>query len=110
MDSGGYVYLICDPVKEHYKIGVTRNPNCNRIKQLQTANSSKLHIVDMIQVEQPFLLEKLLHKNFILKKQEGEWYDLSVYDVSKFKDTCEYYKNYINNIKHNVFIRENYKK
>lgn len=51
MDSDGYVYLICDPVKEHYKIGVTRNPNCYRIKQLQTANSSKLHIVDMIQSE-----------------------------------------------------------
>ena len=37
---GGYVYLICDPDKDAYKIGVTRNLNQNRIKKLQTGNAT----------------------------------------------------------------------
>lgn len=40
----------------------------------------------------------------MLKKQEGEWYDLSAGDVSEFRNTCEYYKDYINIIKHNDYI------
>ena len=50
---GGYIYLICDPVTETYKIGVTRNLNSNRIKKLQTGNSSELHIVNTYKCNYP---------------------------------------------------------
>ena len=42
---GGYIYLICDPANDTYKIGVTRDINSNRLKKLQTGNSTELHIV-----------------------------------------------------------------
>ena len=47
----GYVYLICDPATDHFKIGVTRNTIQNRIKKLQTGNPSKLFIKDFYETE-----------------------------------------------------------
>lgn len=43
-DNSGYVYLICDPANNTYKIGVTRNLKSKRLKKLQTGNSTELHI------------------------------------------------------------------
>ena len=38
---GGYIYLICDPANDTYKIGVTRNLNSNRIKN----NDSRIILI-----------------------------------------------------------------
>ena len=53
---GGYIYLICDPANDTYKIGVTRDINSNRLKKLQTGNSTELHIVYIYKCEYPFRL------------------------------------------------------
>lgn len=104
-----YVYLICDPDQNVYKIGVTRNIVQNRLKKLQTGNSSELHIVYTVETDYPFRLETLLHNKFSNKKVQGEWYKLSDEDVKNFKDTCQYYKNIINSMLNNPYFNKNIK-
>lgn len=47
----GYVYLICDPATDRFKIGVTRDLKSNRLKKLQTGNSTELFIRDIYETE-----------------------------------------------------------
>ena len=109
INDSGYVYLICDPANNTYKIGVTRNLNSKRIKKLQTGNSTELHIVYTIETKYPFRLESLLHNKYNDKKLNGEWYALSNIDVSTFKDTCNNYINMINSMLNNPYFSKNLK-
>ena len=84
----GFVYLICDPKNEYYKIGVTTGSIENRIKKLQTGNGTELHITSWFETEHPFKLEKLLHARYVTKRREGEWFSLDSYDILHFKDVC----------------------
>ena len=85
----GYVYLLCDPNQEYYKIGVTRGSIQNRIKKLQTGNGTHIHIVSYYKTEYPFKLEKLLHTKFAPKRVLNEWFDLDVNDITQFLSICE---------------------
>ena len=67
-----YVYLICDPAQNLFKIGVTKNLCNKRIKQLQTGNGTELHIVNYHETYYPYRIEQLLHNNFHLKREHGE--------------------------------------
>ena len=51
---GCYIYLICDPSIDAFKIGVTRDINSKRIKKLQTGNPTELHIVKTYKCDYPF--------------------------------------------------------
>ena len=102
----GYVYLICDPSQESYKIGCTRNIAQKRLQSLQTGNSTKLHIVETVKTDYPFRLETMLHKKYNHKKLHNEWYDLNTEDISKFKETCNHYNNIINTLKDNPFFNK----
>jgi len=106
---GGYVYLICDPANNTYKIGVTRNLKSNRIKKLQTGNSTELHIVSLYEAEYPFRLEKMLHANFMLKQELNEWYNLDLQDIVHFQDTCKKLDNIIELLKDNPFFAKDLK-
>ena len=105
----GFVYLICNPDQNCYKIGVTRNLAQKRLKQLQTGNSSKLHIVYSVYSEYPFRLESMLHKTFDSKRSEGEWFNLDQNDVINFKDICNKKINIINIMKDNPFFNKDLK-
>ena len=105
----GYVYLICDPNQNAYKIGVTRNIVQNRLKKLQTGNSAELHIIHIIETKYPFRLETLLHNNYKDKKIYGEWYALTSDDINNFKSTCENLINIINSMLNNPFFSKSIK-
>lgn len=104
---GGYIYLICDPSNDSYKIGVTRNINSNRIKKLQTGNSTELYIVKTYKCEFPFRLEKMLHFKFSNKHILNEWFNLNTDDIVNFEKTCIELNNQINILKSNPFFNKN---
>lgn len=100
----GFVYLICDPSQEAYKIGVTRNLAQQRLKKLQTGNASEMHIVDSIETDYPFRLESMLHNKFKSKKALNEWFYLEPDDVINFKDICQKQLDIIEVMKDNPFF------
>lgn len=104
---GGYVYLICDPANDTYKIGVTRNLKSNRLKKLQTGNSTELHIVSVYYHDYPFRLEKMLHLHFRDKQALNEWYYLDLQDTTNFKDTCDMLSKRIKSLEDNPFFMKN---
>lgn len=100
----GYVYLICDPQSDCYKIGVTRGSIDKRIKKLQTGNCNELHIVSYFNYEKPFLLERMLHSKYKLKNKLNEWYSLESKDVLEFTNTCNELVKVIDCLKDNPFF------
>lgn len=106
---GGYVYLICDPDKDAYKIGVTRNLNQNRIKKLQTGNATELHMITYVYCDYPFRLETILHNRFSHKKAIGEWFYLDADDVLNFKSIALQMVDNIMLMKDNIFFSKNLK-
>ena len=98
----GYVYLICDPVNDTFKIGVTKKLDIEeRVRKLQT----ELFIRSFYQCEYPFRLEKLLHTKFHQKRKTGEWFSLDCKDVCNFKKTCEELDEIIQSLTKNPFIK-----
>ena len=106
---GGYVYLICDPANDTYKIGVTRDINSNRLKKLQTGNSTELHIVYTYKCEYPFRLEPMLHSHYTNKQELNEWFNLDGNYIFKFKNKCEELDNNIHILLDNPFFAKNIK-
>lgn len=105
----GYIYLICDPDKDHYKIGVTREKDSKRIKKLQTGNSCELHIVHIYECEYPFRLETMLHNYYKDKCVLNEWFELSEDEVIYFLNKCKEFDSIINELKCNPFFNKNLK-
>lgn len=102
----GYVYLICDPSNDTFKIGVTKKLDIEeRVRKLQTGNSTELFIRSFYKCEYPFRLEKLLHTRFYNKRQIGEWFSLDCKDVCNFKKTCEELDEIIQSLTENPFIK-----
>lgn len=106
---GGYVYLICDPSNDKYKIGVTRNLKSNRLKKLQTGNPTKLHIVSTYYCDYPFRTEKMLHEYYNSKHELNEWYNLDIEDIVGFKDVCKDITNTIKVLSNNPFFMKDIK-
>ena len=106
---GGYVYLICDPSNDTFKIGVTRDINSNRLKKLQTGNSTELHIVSVYQCDYPFRLEKMLHSKLSNYRVLNEWFNLPVDIVVNFKSVCNEMNSVINVMLDNPFFVKNIK-
>jgi hypothetical protein len=104
---GGYVYLVCDPANDTFKIGVTRDIQSNRFKKLQTGNSTELHVVNIYQCDYPFRLEKMLHFRFSPKHTLNEWFTLDSHDVSRFNDICEETNNILKAMLSNPFFEKN---
>ena len=102
----GYIYLICDPSTETYKIGRTSNPVEKRLKQLQTSCSGELFIMDTYETEYPAQLEKMLHRKFFTKKQLNEWFKLDSDDICCFSDICKQYYEIITSLKTNYFYNK----
>lgn len=105
----GYVYLICDPATDRFKIGVTRDLKSNRLKKLQTGNSTELFIRDIYETEWPFRLETMLHKHFSEKHVLNEWFKLDVNDVVRFKEICKTLENTIKVLADNPFFSKDLK-
>lgn len=100
----GYVYLICDPNAELYKIGATRGSVENRLKQLQTGNGTEVHLVHKHATKYPYRVESMLHSRFSLVREEGEWFLLSPDDVISFPSICESIEKTIEVLAENPFF------
>lgn len=101
----GYVYLICDMNNDSFKIGVTKKKDIeDRMKKLQTGNSTSLFISSYYETEYPFRLEKLLHNHFANKRLVGEWFSLDAKDVASFKKTCSILESIVMSLKDNPFV------
>lgn len=105
----GYVYLICDPSNDMFKIGVTRDLKSNRLKKLQTGNPSELFIRTIYETEWPFRLETMLHAYFRPKLVLNEWFKLDIHDVSTFHETCHRLEDNIKSLMVNPFFSKNLK-
>lgn len=94
----GYIYLICDPSADTYKIGRTNNNVEKRLKQLQTGCSSELFIVNRYETDYPVQLENFLHRKFINKRQLNEWFKLESFDIKNFNNVCRHYEEIIKSL------------
>jgi hypothetical protein len=81
------IYLIKENDTNYYKIGVTKQPIYNRIKQLQTGNAHQITLVDFYETAYK-KVEKFLHGKFKKYKVGGEWFDLPLEEVIRFKRSC----------------------
>ena len=102
--NGGYVYLIAEwdrmeEDKNPVKIGFTRDSIENRMKELQTGNSSGLHVLSWFETKNPLRLEKMLHLHYFKSKINREWFLFSDRDVLDFKKICEYKEKVIELLK-----------
>ena len=98
----GYVYLLTDG--EFFKIGVTRGSIEKRIKKLQTGNPDHIAIVNYHLTEYPFKLESALHARHAHQRINNEWFDLSLNDVTSFKQECEGIDQMFDQLKDNPFF------
>lgn len=105
----GYVYLICDPAKDMFKIGVTRDLASQRVKRLQTGNSTELFIHTIYKTKYPFRLESMLHKRFQSKKELNEWFHLDIDDVLNFEQTCKSLESQIECLLDNPYFSKDLK-
>lgn len=106
---GGYIYVICDPANEVYKIGVTRDLKSNRIKKLQTGNPNELHIVYIYKCDYPFRLETILHNHYSNFNVMNEWFALSPEQVFDFKNICKEKDRWLHSLLSNPFFSKNIK-
>lgn len=105
----GYVYLICDPANTTFKIGVTRDLKSQRLKKLQTGNSTELFLSGIYKTKYPFRMESMLHSKFKVKNELNEWFNLNSYEVSHFNDICKEVEETIDIMLDNPFFNKNLK-
>ena len=70
----GFIYFIVDPDRNQVKIGYSANPT-KRLKQLETATSSKLVLAAAIPGDRK--IEADYHYHFAMYKTRREWFELS---------------------------------
>lgn len=107
--SSGYVYLICDPASDKFKIGMTKGPIEERISELQTGNPNELFISDYHYTNYPYRVESMLHSRYKSQNVLNEWFDLSSSDVSGFKNECNKIEDIIETLKENPFFAKGLK-
>lgn len=85
------VYLIAayHDNKTFYKIGWTKRDPEKRLKELRTANSHDLELVDFFESKWGPRIEINLHRKFNHIKKNGEWFELSDIDRDNFKKICQ---------------------
>lgn len=99
-----YVYLLCDSGQDNmFKIGITKKNIYKRIKELQTGNGSEIFLVNYHETDFPFFIEKMMHLRHFGNHRRGEWFELSDYDITMFKEHCNECEEVANAMKDNPF-------
>lgn len=101
----GFVYLICDPSTDMFKIGVTRGSVEKRLKKLQTGNGTEIFLVNSYETDIPFYIEKSLHLHFFGKNSLNEWFCLNAEDIQNFENLCKKFENIAESLKDNMFFK-----
>jgi len=95
-----YIYLIKDIQSDVYKIGYSKNVN-KRIKQLKTANSGTLRLIESFKTQHNRKVETALHNRYKNKHVNGEWFELSNEEIKSFGADCINIENHITILKKN---------
>jgi len=74
-----YVYCIRNTKTRRVKLGKGNNP-LKRLKTLQTGSADPLVLEGTIQTDEPFRVEKTLHRIFGAYRVKGEWFDIAERD------------------------------
>jgi predicted GIY-YIG superfamily endonuclease len=84
-----YIYLIQKNTEAIYKIGISDNPS-KRVKQLQTGNSARLHLIKVFPVDNARATEKRLHRLLMFHRcsPNGEWFKLTPEHVELVTEIC----------------------
>jgi hypothetical protein len=84
-----YIYLIQKNTESIYKIGISDNP-LKRVKQLQTGNSARLHLIKIFPVANAPAIEKRLHRLLMFHRcsPHGEWFKLTPEYVELVTEIC----------------------
>jgi len=99
----GTVYLMFDEENEVCKIGATNGRVEKRLRELQTGNSSKIHVMDIFETPNPFKIENFLHIHYRTQHKRGEWFYLTQDDMDKFQEKCKLATEIINSLEDNPF-------
>ncbi len=99
------VYLIKTEDSNLFKIGISKNPK-QRIKNLQTANGSKLILECEFDTKFDFKLERYVQLNLINYKKEGEWFELTE-GKNIFLELCKKGEEVFNSLKNNSYYNDN---
>ncbi len=82
-DRPGHVYLIRSS-SGYYKIGRSKDPN-DRMATFGVKLPFEVEYDHLIQCGDMYAVESELHQKFVLKRKNGEWFDLDEYDVEWIK-------------------------
>jgi hypothetical protein len=90
----GYVYLLLeidDLGNERHKIGFTKNPPEQRLRQLKTGNPNQVRVLNSYISPNYVKVEAMLHKRYQAQRTEAknEWFHLTDEQVLRFLDTCK---------------------
>lgn len=86
--DGDFVYLMLNKRNDYIKIGKSKRPSF-REKTLQ-ADEPDIELITFWKA--PSIFEKQLHKQFHLKRQRGEWFDLNFNDLKQIKEMMDEYE------------------
>ena len=85
----GKVYLVGIPEDNLYKIGWTKGEIDKRIAPLQTGNPKKIEVIHLFESDHHVKLESWVHRQYMGKRMEGEWFELTKEDVDNFLTNCQ---------------------
>jgi len=100
-----YIYLIQSLENGYYKVGVSKHPQ-QRIRELQTGNSSKLKLIETYQSELAHQIERALQRRYEHLRKEGEWFNFFLQEEVTFIKNCRQVEDNLILLKKsgNVFI------
>lgn len=100
------IYLIKEENNRRYKIGVSKHPE-KRLLEVQTSNSNKVILVDVIPVKNPWKVETMIHLKCREYSTQGEWFELPDDVLETFEQTIKTIDNNLNALKEsNSYIQE----
>ena len=105
----GFVYLLCDPSNDSFKIGVTTAKDIDkRIKELQTGNSTPIHCVQKYETDFPYYIENWLHRkyNHIKTEANNEWFYLNQDQIKSFIYDCDTLNEKAKSLLDNPFMKK----
>lgn len=84
--DGEFVYLMLNKRNDYIKIGKSKRPTFRE----KTLQADEPDIVLITFWKAPAIFEKQLHKQFEVKRQRGEWFNLNFRDLKQIKEIMDY--------------------